>query len=225
MKSRAAIVIQVSVLYVLTIVGIAFLKAFFLQKTGFLDDPPLLLFGFALLEFFVVVVLVLYGLTRCGLDRSVLGLSLPGVSLVFLWGIVFGSVLSLVSSYLHDVSLDLLQVNDVTHPYLEQLSREAGLLNMVPILLVIIVLGPVSEEILFRGFFQNALRSGSLLWLKLILLNLCFAAMHIQPVHYLAAFVSGMSLSVLYESYRSIVLVAIAHCMVNLIAAISYASY
>lgn len=225
MKSRATIVIQVSVLYVLTIVGIAFLQAFFLQITAFLDDPSLMLFGFALLEFFVVVILVLYGLTRCGLDRSVLGLRLPRVSLVFLWGIVFGSVLYLVSSYLHEVSLDLLQVNDVTHPYLEKLSTEAGLLNMFPILLVIIILGPVSEEMLFRGFFQNALRSGSLLWLKLIILNLCFAAMHIHPVDYLPAFVSGMSLSVLYESYRSIVLVAVAHCIVNLLATISYAAY
>lgn len=81
-----------------------------------------------------------------------------------------------------------------------------------------VLLAPLFEEVIFRGYIAGALRSaygGMVAW---ILSSLLFGLMHIEPSVILTATFGGLVLGFFYLRYRSLVLVIMLHAMNNLTA-------
>ncbi len=84
----------------------------------------------------------------------------------------------------------------------DQLGIEGSTVNLVLVVIIITVLAPISEELLFRGYIFRALRNWRGFAPAAILTGLIFGAVHIgsSPIGYalpLAAF--GFGLCLLYQ--------------------------
>ena len=81
-----------------------------------------------------------------------------------------------------------------------------------------VLLAPLFEEVIFRGYIAGLLRSaygGMVAWL---LSSLLFGVVHLIPSVILTATVSGLVLGFYYLRYRSLMMVIILHAMNNLTA-------
>ena len=125
-----------------------------------------------------------------GLVRTPLGKAVGAAIGVWIGFIVFSLVWKTA------ISLD----DPQTLP--DQLGIEGSNLNLVLVVVIITVLAPVSEELLFRGFIFRALRNWRGFAPAAVITGLIFGAVHIgsSPVGYalpLAAF--GFGLCLLYQ--------------------------
>lgn len=83
------------------------------------------------------------------------------------------------------------------------------------LLLSAVLLAPVFEEIVFRGYIAGGLRrtyGGVVAW---IVSALIFGVVHVTPSVAVTAFFSGLVLSFYYLRYRSLMLVILLHAMNN----------
>lgn len=81
-----------------------------------------------------------------------------------------------------------------------------------------VLIAPLFEEVIFRGYIAGSLRSaygGVVAWL---LSSLLFGLMHMQPSVILTATCGGLVLGYFYLRYRSLVIVIMLHAMNNLTA-------
>ena len=103
----------------------------------------------------------------------------------------------------------------------DQLGIEGSTLNLVLVVVIITVLAPVGEELLFRGFIFRALRNWRGFLPAAIITGVIFGAAHIgsSPIGYalpLAAF--GFGLCVLYQSTGSLYPCIALHALNNALA-------
>ena len=125
-----------------------------------------------------------------GLVRTQIGKAIGAMIAVWIGFIVFSLVWKTA------ISLD----DPQTLP--DQLGIEGSTLNLVLVVIIITVLAPVGEELLFRGYIFRALRNWRGFATAAILTGLIFGAVHIgsSPIGYalpLAAF--GFGLCLLYQ--------------------------
>jgi membrane protease YdiL (CAAX protease family) len=89
------------------------------------------------------------------------------------------------------------------------------------VLVVATTLGPLSEEVFFRGFLHNALRARTSRVAAAILQSALFALLHGYGVLYsFAAFILGLILTAAYEWRRSLLTPIFIHAGYNLIVAL-----
>lgn len=84
--------------------------------------------------------------------------------------------------------------------------------------LMIVVIGPFAEEVVFRGFIFSALRDRLGLGWALILSGAIFAVFHVDPKVMLPIFVTGVLLAWLYHKTGSIWPPLVAHSLQNALA-------
>ena len=104
------------------------------------------------------------------------------------------------------------------YEFYEQLMKTMGLtddsLNL-SIILYAMILGPICEELTFRGLcFSYARRSMSFLAANIIS-ALAFAIMHLNPLQSLYAFLFGLVLGAVYERSRNIIVSILIHIAFN----------
>lgn len=86
------------------------------------------------------------------------------------------------------------------------------------LLFAAVLLAPLFEEVIFRGYIAGALRStygGVVAWL---LSSLLFGVMHVEPSVIVTATFGGLVLGYYYLRYRSLVMVIMLHAMNNVTA-------
>ena len=86
------------------------------------------------------------------------------------------------------------------------------------LLLSAVLLAPLFEEVIFRGYIAGALRAtygGVVAWL---FSSLLFGLLHVQPSVILTATCGGLVLGYFYLRYRSLVMVIMLHAMNNITA-------
>ena len=116
---------------------------------------------------------------------------------------------------------------------LEQLSREANALEFLnaargqPVALALLVLivglvGPVAEEVFFRGFAYRAFKERFGVRVGVVLSALLFALIHGNPIALLPIFVAGVLLAWLYERTGSLAAPILLHCGNNLLSVLLY---
>lgn len=86
---------------------------------------------------------------------------------------------------------------------------------LVAFTLFVSILGPVLEEIFFRGFAFAALRKKWGVWPAAVLSSVVFAAFHLNVVAFLPILFLGLFLTYLYESTGSLVAPIAAHIVHN----------
>jgi len=102
------------------------------------------------------------------------------------------------------------------HYELELISKNTELPLRISIIVLTVVVGPVLEEMLFRGFFQTMIRS--LLtkpWLSIFVSSFLFVMVHQNSEHWPALFALAICLGYAYEKSGSLFRPIFIHSLFN----------
>ncbi len=146
------------------------------------------------------------GLSTIGLDRSGI---LFGVRRGFIWSAGFGIITILVGMVLLACKIN---------PFnLLRISLPDTTFKIVLLLLVGGIIGPVTEEIFFRGILYTFLRKWGII-VALVLSTIIFVILHTSPgfgIPYVPL-VGGIFFAIAYEVERSLIVPIIIHVSGNL---------
>jgi uncharacterized protein len=81
--------------------------------------------------------------------------------------------------------------------------------------LAIVVVGPIVEELLFRGYLQTALSKRMKPWLAIVLASCAFAAIHLQPAAFPMLALIGGVFGFLYFRTGSLRVSMVLHMLNN----------
>jgi hypothetical protein len=94
----------------------------------------------------------------------------------------------------------------------------SSIVGFIAAFIVIVVLAPIGEEILFRGFVYPALRGRlGIVW-GMVLTSAIFALFHLQLLLFVPLFIIGMALVGLYEYRKTLAPSIMLHAFNNLLA-------
>lgn len=128
----------------------------------------------------------------------------------------FGLIFIVESVYFHFIT----EVNTQAD---FQTAAQAGLPSMLLLLFTGAVLGPIGEELVFRGVVQSALEKyGS--WIALLGSSFMFAAIHGPSVIFVDAFVMGLFFGAVFRLSGSIWPAIILHIVYNGLNLIYYSA-
>ena len=83
---------------------------------------------------------------------------------------------------------------------------------------VAVGLGPLAEEVYFRGFLYSGFKERLGVWRSALLSSLLFALMHVDPAVLVPFFFTGILLALLYERTGSVWSCFVAHAAQNALA-------
>lgn len=134
------------------------------------------------------------------------------------------AVLSAVSGaallFLCDSVLNLLPIPD---SMFQQYYEAFELINMQPtwqIVLVVGILGPICEEVIFRGGVMNCLRKDSNAYIAIVISGLVFGAIHGIALQVAYAAVIGIILGVVFHCTKSLYTTIIIHIVNNILSSV-----
>lgn len=101
-----------------------------------------------------------------------------------------------------------------------QMMQELGDMTSQPVgtILVLLVVAPITEEILCRGIFLRGMLNRLPPWTAIVLSAAFFAIMHLNPWQAVSAFVIGLVLGWVYMRTRSLALCMFVHALNNAVA-------
>lgn len=152
---------------------------------------------------------------RGGNFLAYLGLTLPRRSEV-----IFG-VVAIVAFIIVGDALTWLLGNDIVTPFQNDIFRtagEAGFLPLLLLLIAVVVLTPIGEEALFRGFlFRGWLRQPRDAWAVIVVTALLWSIIHVQYDWFVVSqiFVSGLLLGWIRWATGSTILTILLHALIN----------
>jgi membrane protease YdiL (CAAX protease family) len=107
-----------------------------------------------------------------------------------------------------------------TNPW-DRMGGSGHVGSSVAFLIVAMSVGPVAEELFFRGFLYNALRVHSPAAVALILQALIFGSMHSYGIaHSAVTFLLGIGLAVIYDWRKTLLTPIFVHCIQDTLAAV-----
>jgi membrane protease YdiL (CAAX protease family) len=127
-------------------------------------------------------------------------------------------VLGLSFNVIIEFFMALLQQIDLLKPLFESYQQHSGIImngGFWLSLIVIGVIGPIFEEILFRGLVFGEMRKISKVWVALLIQALLFGVIHFNVVQGIYAFLAGLLLGYIYYRSNSIVAPMIMHISIN----------
>ncbi|MCR5098111.1 MAG: CPBP family intramembrane metalloprotease [Lachnospiraceae bacterium] len=104
------------------------------------------------------------------------------------------------------------------YEFYEELMKSMGMESDklgVPIILYALILGPVCEELTFRGLSYNYARRSLGFWATNIITALLFGLMHMNPLQGSMAALIGLVFGALYEKSRNIFVPMALHILFN----------
>jgi membrane protease YdiL (CAAX protease family) len=105
------------------------------------------------------------------------------------------------------------------HQQLKLITEYPQLPVRIMIVFLAVVIAPLLEEMLFRGFVQTTLRSfiniRNSAWAAIAISSVFFATMHADPGHWPALFVLGVCLGYSYEKSGSLLRPIFIHSFFN----------
>jgi len=105
------------------------------------------------------------------------------------------------------------------HQQLEMISEYTQLPLRIMIVFVAVIIAPLLEEMLFRGFVQTTIRSffniRNSAWPAIAASSVFFAIMHEDPGHWPALFILGVCLGYSYEKSGSLLRPIFIHLFFN----------
>lgn len=82
---------------------------------------------------------------------------------------------------------------------------------------LLVVLAPLGEELVFRGMAYTALKKRGSKRRALIISSLIFAIAHLQAIHFIPVFLTGLALAYLFEYTNSLIPPITLHATINLL--------
>ena len=124
---------------------------------------------------------------------------------------------SLLALFLNTYILDKLGIEYSTTPVVEIFSLLRSKISLVILAFQIVILGPLAEELFFRGFIYKLTRSKYSFLVAAVLNSVFFSLIHRTPQNILALFAISFSLCYVYEKTQNILAPVIFHSLHNLI--------
>lgn len=112
-------------------------------------------------------------------------------------------------SRLSEIFTGVNQVNDILY---------SG--GIVLEIIVVSLLAPIVEELIFRGLVFKRIYAYSSKWPAIIISSLFFGAYHMNVVQGIYAFIVGFMFSLIYDKYKTIMAPVFAHMLINFTAVI-----
>lgn len=137
----------------------------------------------------------------------------PGMHIVGLY-VAFMVLWVPLSFFGYATLLDALGVELPAQPHLKYFVEPASGLGFVGMIASVCVVGPIYEEIVFRGFLQTGLRRVLPPWLAVVVVGLLFGFMH-GAVYGLPLALMGMFFGYLRERDDSMLAPILAHILHN----------
>jgi hypothetical protein len=131
---------------------------------------------------------------------------------------VLPAVLTLISfTGLHFILIFIMSVTNIIEhfPSYEEVSELLTSGSVLMQLLVVGIVGPVSEELLYRGILLNRLSEWMPKWVAIFVSSALFGVMHLNLFQGLYAFLLGVACAVLYVRYRNIWIPITGHIAFN----------
>ena len=135
-------------------------------------------------------------------DRQLYSLLRP---LRLMWALLWG----ISAIVLTDCIASFLPLPDLTRTNFAVMSHSAAGL------LAVVVIGPVVEELLFRGVITKKLLQCYSPWVAILLSALIFGAVHINPAQVLPAFFMGLAFAWLFHQTGSVIPGIVVHVLNN----------
>ncbi|MDD3297020.1 MAG: type II CAAX endopeptidase family protein [Candidatus Omnitrophica bacterium] len=130
--------------------------------------------------------------------------------------------IALMALLLNIFLADKLGVEYSLEPAIELLLLLKRKIQLFIFILEAVILGPIAEELLFRGFLYRLLRSKYSFAGSAVLISLFFSIMHRTPQNILPLFVISFGLCYLYEKTKSVFAPFVFHSLHNLISLILF---
>jgi len=160
------------------------------------------------------IVLIILRFIKPGL----IGFALNKKHLVFLLRTYSLIVPIILGSLLVNILItEKLGMQYLSNPAIELLFFLRGKISLFVMSLQIIALGPLAEELLFRGFIYKFIRTRYSFAVSSIIISIFFSLLHQAPQNILPLFVISMALCYVYEKTQNILTPIIFHSLHNLI--------
>lgn len=167
----------------------------------------------AFLEFIVILLAMLYLLVFEG--RKILELKWKWRYLVYL-------LLAYGVSYLSDIVFSFLTLATSNQIALNELTEMTGRQELLYLVLIVCLLGPITEELVYRGVLMNTFLKDSP-WYGDVLLSACvFGYVHVSsgitPLAFFTYASGGAILAFLYRKTHSLYYPILLHILINMTA-------
>ncbi|MBL7068412.1 MAG: CPBP family intramembrane metalloprotease [Candidatus Omnitrophica bacterium] len=168
----------------------------------------------------IAVSAVLYFVLRCKNKIGDLGLSLKNFFKNIYYGIAgYISVIPVLfmALLLTIILVNIFKYKPAPQPVMEVFLEEEKTAVLTYMTFFVAVLGPVMEEIFFRGFLYNAIKKEAGIKSAVFISAVLFSFLHAHAVGFLPILVLGVFLAYLYEKTGSLVPSITVHVAHNLI--------
>lgn len=102
-----------------------------------------------------------------------------------------------------------------TQPFFDMFIEEKRLSVLICLAFLVIIIGPVVEEVFFRGFLYSALKKKSGVFVSMFLTSFIFAALHMNTIGFLPIFALAFILVYMFEKTRSLIVSIVIHSLHN----------
>ena len=150
---------------------------------------------------------------------STIGITLKNFMRNVVYGIagyVAAVPLLLVTLIITTIVIMKFNLKPPVQPIVDMLIKEEKIPILIYSSIFAAIVGPVMEEIFFRGFMYNALRKYAGVFWSIMITSVMFSLLHAHWVGFLPILILGILLSYLYEKTGSLVPSFIVHIMHNL---------
>jgi hypothetical protein len=149
-----------------------------------------------------------------------LGLSLEGARADALRGLAGGVIafpVALAAAFFAGVLSSRLGIEPPVHPMIELAGTTKSAFELVVIFASGVIVAPLAEEFLFRGFVFASLRDRAGLAAGIIVSSLLFSVVHLGLPSRAATLVLGAAFCLLYQRTGTLVAPVAAHAYFNLV--------
>lgn len=133
----------------------------------------------------------------------------------WLVGFAIGIGTWIVTTALYQIILRYLGPSSFEHPYTLMIKNMRNPGDYVLLLIIAVVLGPLSEEIFFRGFFYPPLRARYGVHIAVLISSGIFALVHLNPLWIPSVLIASIVLTYLFEFTGSLVGPIAAHSIAS----------
>lgn len=128
------------------------------------------------------------------------------------WGLVASLP---VIYFIHTLSLQLMGADAQPQPLLEFLAGNSNLQDRLLLILTAVVIAPITEELIFRGYIFGVLRRYAGRWWAMVISALLFAAIHAHIPSLAGLFILAVALTLVYEGSGSLWTPILMHALFN----------
>ena len=117
--------------------------------------------------------------------------------------------------FIHSLCLLVIGEDAEPQPLLQFLAQNATLLDRLILIGTALVVAPVAEELIFRGYVFGVLRRYTGRWWAMVISALIFAAIHAHIPSFAGLFALAVALTLVYEGTGSLWAPIIMHSLFN----------